>query len=346
MKFYVILPLFLCLLSMAMAQVAMPAEQLWGRPGRDRDNDADATCSRRRGCRGNGNGNGNGNGRGGRNGKGQQVKGGADELKVRIGDLKTKVNNAKQAVEPFKGGNLRGLVGLLKVNEAVVELGNTIDMGTKSAEATDVLPAAASTQIGTQFLDLQPDISGLLSELQGKRREFDKAGFRILDVRSLIRDSVVIQQDKASDLGGAFTKILDKSLQPIAEQVNTQIQANFSEAVDMYKGRAGKIKIPSAAVPALSDLLSGVARALGIGDRNRAVMAADGTEAVPITNFTTVSAAAANIEAADTVMANNAAEAFMARISDEELSRLGPDENDTRGIPPLVMAVLRRYGVI
>lgn len=61
------------------------------------------------------------------------------------------------------------------------------------------------TEIGTRFLSLQPDINNLLTELQSKRGEFDKAGFKILDVRSLIRDSVVIQKDKAGDLGGAVS---------------------------------------------------------------------------------------------------------------------------------------------
>lgn len=67
-------------------------------------------------------------------------------------------------------------------------------------------PVTCSTQIGTQFLSLQPEINNLLTEVQGKRPEFDKAGFRILDVRSLIRDSVVIQKDKAGDLGGAVSQ--------------------------------------------------------------------------------------------------------------------------------------------
>lgn len=57
--------------------------------------------------------------------------------------------------------------------------------------------------LGTSFLAVQPEITNLLAELQGKRNEFDKAGFKILDVRSLIRDSLKIQQEKAGDLGGA-----------------------------------------------------------------------------------------------------------------------------------------------
>lgn len=236
-----------------------------------------------------------------------------------------------------------------------------------------VLTLPTRTVIGTSFLAVQPEINNLLTELQGKRKEFDKAGFKILDVRSLIRDSLKIQQDKAGDLGGAvrllpsllhdeayansrqkLTKVLDASLQPIAGQVLDQINSNFTATVDDYKGRAGKIKIPSKAVPQLSDLLAGVARALGIGDRDRAVMAgaaqpmqqADEAALVPPTSFASADAAAADINAADTAQAGAAVEAYVARLRDEDFSRLGEDENDLRGIPPLVMAVLRRYGVI
>ncbi|WYZ37634.1 hypothetical protein EsH8_II_001140 [Colletotrichum jinshuiense] len=296
-------------------------------------------------------------GRGGRHkdkdkgkGKGDKepVKGGSAALQKRIDDLQQRVAEANETVVPFEGGSLKGLVGLLKVNAAVVTLGETIDAGTKSAEATDTLPANESTKIGTKFLALQPDINNLLTELQGKRREFDKAGFKILDVRSLIRDSLVIQQDKAGQLGTAFTKALDPSVRTIADSINSQIQSNFSGAVDEFKGRGGKIKIPEKAVPALSDLLAGVARALGIDERDRMTAAGPvpDAQAVPVTNFPNAEAAFADISAADTPQANVAAAASLRGVSDNELSRLGPDENDLRGIPPLVMAVLRRYEII
>ncbi|KAF6811173.1 antigenic cell wall [Colletotrichum sojae] len=342
MRLYVIIPFLLCLFDVASAQVAMPlGDAAWGRGGRDKGNKGGC----KKGCKG--------------KGDREPVKGGVAALQTRIGDLRTKIANANDSVVPFKGGSIKGLVGLLKVNEAVVELGDSIDLGTKTAEATDPLPANQSTVVGTSFLAIQPEITNLLTELQGKRKEFDKAGFKILDVRSLIRDSVKIQQDKAGDLGGfrradfeQLTKILDASLQPIATQVLDQINANFSATVDDYKGRAGKIKIPSKAVPKLSDLLAGVARALGIGDRDRAVMAMAGAaplqadQAVPATNFLNADAAIADIGQVDTAQASANVEAYVAGIRDEDFSRLGEDENDLRGIPPLVMAVLRRYEVI
>ncbi|KAJ0134961.1 hypothetical protein CTA2_2401, partial [Colletotrichum tanaceti] len=212
------------------------------------------------------------------------------------------------------------------------------------------------TEVGARFLGLQPDINNLLTELQSKRREFDKAGFRILDVRSLIRDSVVIQKDKAGDLGGAFTKVLDPQFQPIATQVSDQIQQNFTDAIGEFDGRGGKIRIPAKAVPQLSDLLAGVARALGVGGGGRVAMMATAAttaagpvsdaEVVPMTHFVSAEAAFADIMAADTVQANAAVEAALRGSSDMELRGLGPYENDLRGIPPVVLAVLRRYDVI
>ncbi|KZL75640.1 antigenic cell wall [Colletotrichum incanum] len=330
MRLFVILSLLLCL-TVVSAGVVMPVEDLRGWGGKDKDKGKDR-------------GKDKGKGKGDK----EPVKGGLEALTKRIGDLQEKTAKANDTIVPFKGGSLKGLVGLLKVNEAVVTLGTTIDRGTKTAEATNTLSATESTQVGTQFLALQPDINNLLAELQSKRKEFDKAGFKILDVRSLIRDSVEIQKDKANDLGGAFTKVLDRQFQPIAMQVSDQIQSNFTKAIDEYEGRGGKIKIPSKAVPKLSDLLAGVARALGIADNDRMMAAGPVPEAdaVPLTAFPNVEAAFADINAADTPQANSAVEAALKGTSDMELSRLGPDENDLRGIPPLVLAVLRRYDVI
>ncbi|KAK1639324.1 hypothetical protein BDP81DRAFT_512270 [Colletotrichum phormii] len=314
---------FLLCLAVASAQMAMPITEAKGRGGRDKDK-----------------------GKGGKGDK-EPVRGGASALQSRITDLRKRVAEANDTVVPFEGGTLKGLVGLLKVNEAIVTLGSTIDVSTKAAEATNALPANESTQIGTQFLGLQPEINNLLTEVQGKRAEFDKAGFRILDVRSLIRDSVVIQKDKAGDLGGAFTKALDPTFQPFATQISDQIQGNFTAAIDEYDGRAGKIKIPSKAVPVLTDLLAGVARALGVGGRNKA-LAGPVTEAeaasIPMTNYASAESAFADIGAADTPEANIAAQEALR--GGDDFSRLDPDENDLRGIPPLVLAVLRRYEII
>lgn len=61
------------------------------------------------------------------------------------------------------------------------------------------------TQVGIQFLGIQPDITKLLTNLAAKKPDFDKAGLKILDVRSLIRDSVSIQQQGAKELGSSVS---------------------------------------------------------------------------------------------------------------------------------------------
>lgn len=59
------------------------------------------------------------------------------------------------------------------------------------------------TQVGIQFLGIQPDITTLLNNLDAKKPDFDQAGLKILDVRSLIRDSLSIQQQGATELGSS-----------------------------------------------------------------------------------------------------------------------------------------------
>lgn len=64
------------------------------------------------------------------------------------------------------------------------------------------------TQVGIQFLGIQPDITTLLNNLAAKKPDFDQAGLKILDVRSLIRDSVSIQQEGAKELGSSVSRDL------------------------------------------------------------------------------------------------------------------------------------------
>lgn len=59
--------------------------------------------------------------------------------------------------------------------------------------------------MGVSFLALQPNINLLLNNLQGKRAAFDGAASGLLDTRSLIRDSITIQQNTAKDLGASVS---------------------------------------------------------------------------------------------------------------------------------------------
>lgn len=61
--------------------------------------------------------------------------------------------------------------------------------------------------MGISFLFLQPNINQLLGNLGAKRSQFDNAAFGILDVRSLIHDSLVIQQNASQALGQAVSPI-------------------------------------------------------------------------------------------------------------------------------------------
>ncbi|KAH8890251.1 hypothetical protein GQ53DRAFT_722205 [Thozetella sp. PMI_491] len=270
--------------------------------------------------------------------------GGLSSLTTSIKAIEASVNATTDAVTPFEGGTIKGLIGLIKIDEGVVELGNSIDTTTKIADNTPTLSVNESTTLGVQFLGLQPKITDLLSRLQTKRPEFDKAGFKILDVRSLIRDDLTSQQKQADTLGTALVKVLDPALQPLATPVTQQIQGNFSQAVTAFSGRGGKIKIPAKAVPALSNLLADVGKALGI--KVNAVAQGATAQAAGPDPATIAPATDAELAASDPAVAEQSAQAAIAATPDADLDNLGDDENDLSGIPPLVLAVLRKYDII
>ncbi|ORY66244.1 hydrophobic surface binding protein A-domain-containing protein [Pseudomassariella vexata] len=244
-------------------------------------------------------------------------------LTAAINKIGKSLDSTREVVESFKGGSIKGIVGLLKINSGVLDLQDSIDQTTEIAQQTPTLNAAESVTIGQQFLTVQPQISALLTILDDKRPEFDKAGFKILDVTSLIRDDLKIQEQGATDLGGALIKALDPTFQPIAGQIVTQIEGNFTTTIRAYQGRGGKIKIPSKAVPKLSELLDDVAGVLGIGGGRKGDKAVNDATEDP------------NGPAMSEVM-----------IPDTNLSALAEDENDLSGIPLPVLAILRRYDII
>ncbi|POS76808.1 hypothetical protein DHEL01_v204803 [Diaporthe helianthi] len=250
--------------------------------------------------------------------------GGLQALQASITTLQQQLAAANNTVIEFSSdGIIAGLTGLIKVNSAVVELGDDIEETTSIANNTQRLSPQDSTQVGIQFLGIQPDINILLKNLAAKKPDFDQAGLKILDVRSLIRDSVSIQQEGAKTLGNSLITALDPSLAGIAQPINDQIQGNFTAAVNAFEGRGGAIKIPTKLVPALSDILDGLGRALGISDDNDAASNGEGSKAAAFDTNSNL---------------------LMPQISQSDLDRLGPDENDWSMVPFPVALVLRRFG--
>lgn len=114
---------------------------------------------------------------------------------------------------------------------------------------------------------------------------------------------------------------LDPSLAGIAQPINTQIQGNFTAAVNQFSGRSGVIKIPTKLVPAVSDLLDSVSSALGITNNQKDV--------------TTASA----------VVDAKADSGYCCGITQADIDQLGTEESDYSRVPLPVKAVLRKFGM-
>lgn len=117
---------------------------------------------------------------------------------------------------------------------------------------------------------------------------------------------------------------LDPSLAGIAQPINDQIQGNFTATVNAFQGRGGAIKIPTKLVPALSDILDGLGRALGISDDT--------------------SSSGGGGKGAKGAEVDTNSNLLMPQISQSDLDKLGPDENDWSLVPFPVAVALRRFG--
>lgn len=107
----------------------------------------------------------------------------------------------------------------------------------------------------------------------------------------------------------------------IAQPINDQIQGNFTSAVNSFSGRSGVIKIPTKLVPAVSDLLDKVSSALGVTGNQKNV----------VTNSAVVDARADS--------------GYCCGITQNDIDRLGADENEYSKVPLPVMLVLRKFGM-
>lgn len=69
----------------------------------------------------------------------RQSTGGVQALSDNINTLTKSLASANSTVLSFQGGGLKGIVGLTKINSAVVDLGDTLTATTKTAASTTQL---------------------------------------------------------------------------------------------------------------------------------------------------------------------------------------------------------------
>ena len=142
--------------------------------------------------------------------------------------------------------------------------------------------------------------------------------------------------------------MLDPALRNLATPINDQIQGNFSTTITAFAGRGGKIAIPAAAVPALSNLLSDLGKALGIkaGSTTGSAMVGVKAQTGQPDAATIAPASDAELANSDAQLSEQNAQVALAATSDTDLDKLADGENDLSGIPLVVLAVLRKYNVI
>lgn len=104
---------------------------------------------------------------------------------------------------------------------------------------------------------------------------------------------------------------LDPSLTGIATPINDQIQGNFTQAVTAWDGRSGLIKIPTALVPTVSDLLA------KFGDTLNGILG---------------------------FLDKRRADGYCCGITQAKIDSLGPDESSTDGVPGPIVFFLRAAG--
>ncbi|KKY24420.1 putative antigenic cell wall [Diplodia seriata] len=185
-------------------------------------------------------------------GEEEPVPSGAAAFGEALGAIGDNIKTTNDTLNAYSGG-LKGIVQLLEIQSATSDLGDAISNATAIAKATAVLNVADSATVGQMFLQLQPQINSLLDNIKSKEPEFEKAGFGLIDVISLLRSNLEDQKDGAKDLGDATIAILDPSLTSVATPINDEIQAKFDDTIAAYQGKGGLIQIP----PGLIGLLDG-----------------------------------------------------------------------------------------
>lgn len=121
--------------------------------------------------------------------------------------------------------------------------------------------------------------------------------------------------------------ILDPGLQGIAAPLNAEIQGNFTAAVTFWSGRSGLIKIPTALVPAATDLLA------KIGPIIEPLLPRDVDES-------------GDNSFAEGGVSPRQGRGYCCGITQERIDALGPDENDADGIPFPIRAAMRVAGLL
>ncbi|CAN8097529.1 unnamed protein product [Discula destructiva] len=257
-----------------------------------------------------------------------------------IDSIGTSIALTNNSVVAFDGG----IAGLIDVNEAVVNLGTNLSAATTVMQGTSALSPMDSANVGIAFLFLQPNINMLLQNLNSKQSLLDGAGFGLLDTRSLIHDTLALQQNGSKALGDSLINILDPTIQGIGRPVNDQIQGNFTAAVAAWEGRSGVIKIPTSFVPTATSLLASIGPFIesflgslgGLGGGNETTPGTAKRE--DTADFGEGRVGAVSPPAQDSK--------YCCGITQERIDALGSDENDLAGVPMPIVVALRVAGVI
>lgn len=126
---------------------------------------------------------------------------------------------------------------------------------------------------------------------------------------------------------GQLINILDPSLRGIAIPINDQIQSNFSAAIQQYEGRSGVIKIPTALVPTVSNLLASISPVL------------DGLLGGSENSTSGLAGLISKLETREDPQ-------YCCGITQAEIDALGPDQNDLTKVPGPVVSLLEAVGVL
>lgn len=144
----------------------------------------------------------------------------------------------------FKKGSLTSGLVVLKIQKQTDDLGDAIENGQSTAEASQPLDSDDSFTVASAVIELQPKVISLIQNIENHKPAFDAAIINLVSVTPQVEQDLKAQNASTAAFSDAVTAKLAAPYPSLAGTVTGPIFEKFDEAIALFSQSGGVISLP------------------------------------------------------------------------------------------------------
>ncbi|KAF2169361.1 hypothetical protein M409DRAFT_20584 [Zasmidium cellare ATCC 36951] len=161
-----------------------------------------------------------------------------------INTIESNIATLNSTLNTFNKGDLDSGLKVLKIQSQTNTLGDSIDSGTSTAQASEPLNADDSFTVASAVLTLQPQVISLLDNIEQHKPAFDAAILNLVSVTPQVEQDLKNQNASTAAFSDAVVAKLADPYPSLAGTVTGPIFSKFNEAIALFSNAGGVIALP------------------------------------------------------------------------------------------------------